>query len=88
MLHWPQDAPHRGTVQDTTNLLFAAELPYRQSADLCVAKHSNVGSVEVHEGSVDTSQRVRRHLMKSLRILHEESAELPKDLRIKGREFE
>ena len=65
------------TVQDTSNLLFSAELPYRQSTDSCPAKHSNLGSVHRHfmkspwrpyEESTDTSQRVRGITEKDLRI--------------------
>ena len=65
------------TVQDTSNLLFSAELPYRQSTDSCVAKHSYLGSVHrhftkspqrPHKESMDTSQRVQGIAEKDLRI--------------------
>ena len=49
-------------VQDTSHLRFSAELPYRQSADFCMAKRSNLVSV-------------RRHFTKSLWAPHEESAD-------------
>ena len=52
-------------------LLFSTELPYRQSADLRTAKHSNLGNIT----SADTSRRVRRHFTKSPRTTHKEFAD-------------